>query len=70
VIFLDPPYGQAELESALAAASPLVAGSGLVVVEHASRDTPPERTGRLALSRRLKSGDSALAFYRVAESDR
>jgi 16S rRNA (guanine(966)-N(2))-methyltransferase RsmD len=68
LVLLDPPYGQAELDAALAAAGPLVAASGLVVIEHAWRDTPPERAGRLALSRRLKSGDSALAFYRVEES--
>ena len=65
IVSLDPPYGQAELDAAIAAASPLVDDAGIAVIEHASRDVPPERTGRLVLTRRLKSGDSALAFYRV-----
>jgi 16S rRNA (guanine(966)-N(2))-methyltransferase RsmD len=63
VVFLDPPYGQAELEAAITAASATVTSDGLLVVEHARRDTPPAEAGRLRLTRRLKAGDSALAFY-------
>jgi 16S rRNA (guanine(966)-N(2))-methyltransferase RsmD len=67
IVVLDPPYGQAELDSALAAAERLVAGSGLLVVEHAKRDPPPARAGALTLTRTLVAGDSALAFYRAAQ---
>ena len=64
IIFLDPPYGLHELEAALAAADGLVGDGTLVVVEHARRDAPPDAEGTLVRVRALKSGDSALAFYR------
>jgi len=64
IIFLDPPYGLHELEAALAAAEGLVGDGTLVVVEHARRDAPPDEEGTLVRVRELKSGDSALAFYR------
>ena len=69
VIFLDPPYGAAELEDALAAAAPLVGAGTLLVVEHASRDAAPERTPTLVRTRALKQGDSALAFYQCPRAD-
>ena len=64
VIFLDPPYGAADLSAALDAAEPLVAEGTLLVVEHAKRDVAPESKGVLIRTRLLTSGDSALAFYR------
>jgi 16S rRNA (guanine966-N2)-methyltransferase len=64
VVFLDPPYGASELRAALAAAEPLIGDSTLLVIEHATRDAPPESSGSLARKRLLTSGDSALAFYR------
>ena len=64
VIFLDPPYGAADLISAIGAAEPLVSDRTLLVVEHAKRDVPPESHGTLIRTRVLASGDSALAFYR------
>ena len=63
VIFLDPPYGAADLSAALDAAEPLVAEGTLLVVEHAKRDAAPESKGVLIRTRLLTSGDSALAFY-------
>jgi 16S rRNA (guanine(966)-N(2))-methyltransferase RsmD len=68
IVFLDPPYGQAELDGALAAAEPLVGRSGILVVEHATRDRPPAHAGSLTLTRTLVAGDSALAFYRAAQN--
>ena len=35
---------------------------GIVILEHASRVTPPQPDG-LTLTRTVKSGDSALTFY-------
>lgn len=64
VVFLDPPYGATELAEALAAAEPLVGVGTLLVIEHAARDRAPERSGDLARTRVVTSGDSALAFYR------
>jgi 16S rRNA (guanine(966)-N(2))-methyltransferase RsmD len=63
VIFLDPPYGAAQLNEALAAAAALVAGDTLLIVEHAARDAAPEGTAGLVRTRELRQGDSALAFY-------
>ena len=63
IIVLDPPYGAAELSDALSAAEPLMSNSTLLIVEHAKRDPAPPTSGRLALTRTLTSGDSALAFY-------
>jgi 16S rRNA (guanine(966)-N(2))-methyltransferase RsmD len=64
VIFLDPPYGSAELVSAIDAAEPFVEQDTLLVIEHARRDAAPESAGSLVRTRLLTSGDSALAFYR------
>ena len=63
VIFLDPPYGAAELLSAIDTAEPLVEADTLLIVEHARRDAAPESRGLLNRARLLTSGDSALAFY-------
>lgn len=65
LVFLDPPYGADTLATALDAAAGLVLSGGLLVIEHARRDAPPARSGRLELTRDLRSGDSALAFYKV-----
>ena len=67
LIFLDPPYGAAESEQALAAAERLVEEGTRLVLEHAARDVPPASAGALIRTRVLTSGDSALAFYRRRE---
>jgi 16S rRNA (guanine(966)-N(2))-methyltransferase RsmD len=63
IIFLDPPYGAAFLDSALRTAAPLVAPGARLVVEHARRDPAPAAVAGLRLVRTIGSGDSALAFY-------
>jgi 16S rRNA (guanine(966)-N(2))-methyltransferase RsmD len=60
---LDPPYDEPDLSSPIAAAEPLIAPGGLVVLEHARRRLAPQQVGRLNKTRDLLSGDSALAFY-------
>jgi 16S rRNA (guanine(966)-N(2))-methyltransferase RsmD len=65
IVFLDPPYGAAELSAALAAGAALVTNGTLLVIEHAKRDRAPEQHGSLTRTREVVSGDSALAFYRV-----
>lgn len=65
---LDPPYDEPDLTASIAAAEPLIAPGGLLVLEHARRRPAPDQVRRLRLSRDLVSGDSALAFYsEVAE---
>jgi 16S rRNA (guanine966-N2)-methyltransferase len=65
IVLLDPPYDQAveTMLEALTGADSVLAPDGLVVLEHARRQPAPSRAGRLVLTRRLVSGDSALAFY-------
>jgi 16S rRNA (guanine966-N2)-methyltransferase len=60
---LDPPYDEPDLTASIAAAEPLIAPGGLLVLEHARRRPAPEQVGRLRMWRDLVSGDSALAFY-------
>ena len=66
VVFLDPPYGAAELSAALQAAAPLAAPDTVVVIEHARRDAAPAAAHGLERVRELVQGDSALGFYRVS----
>lgn len=62
IIVLDPPYDYAALADAVGNAGGQRAAGGVVVLEHASRVAPPAPPG-LALTRTVKSGDSALTFY-------
>ncbi|HUR34177.1 MAG TPA: 16S rRNA (guanine(966)-N(2))-methyltransferase RsmD, partial [Vicinamibacterales bacterium] len=66
LVFLDPPYGRAGLDEALHAGEALVTGDTLLIIEHARRDEAPASQGSLQRTRTLHSGDSALAFYRLA----
>jgi 16S rRNA (guanine(966)-N(2))-methyltransferase RsmD len=63
IVFVDPPYGAAEMTSALETAASFVAAGGLVVIEHARRDAAPDVCGPLTKTRDLVSGDSVLTFY-------
>ena len=66
LVFLDPPYGPDVIVSSLEAAAPLVARGGLLILEHARRDTAPTRAASLAKTRDIMSGDSALSMYQAA----
>jgi 16S rRNA (guanine(966)-N(2))-methyltransferase RsmD len=63
IVFLDPPYAQRDLARWVAGAAAMLAPGGVAVLEHASRLAPPEEAGGLVIGRRLRQGDSALAFY-------
>jgi len=65
IVFLDPPYAEEapRVAAALECAGVAVADNGVVVLEHARRRPPPETAGRLARSRVVDSGDSALTFF-------
>jgi 16S rRNA (guanine966-N2)-methyltransferase len=64
IVFLDPPYGGDTMIAALDAAGGLVQPAGVLVIEHAKRDTAPELSGPLTRTRTIVSGDSALTFYK------
>ena len=66
IILFDPPYGlmnDTSVQTSLAAAGDLLSANGILVVEHARRDAPPESIGRMRRTRLLEAGDSALTFY-------
>lgn len=62
VVLLDPPYECFPVD-ALQDVDALLATSGVAVLEHARRTSTPAEAGRLARTRELTAGDSALAFY-------
>lgn len=65
LVFLDPPYAAGLLVPALEAVAEggLLAEDGLAAAEHAARDEPPARVGRLVRRARRQYGDTSLSFY-------
>ena len=63
IIFLDPPYGYADLETVLVGAAGQLAEDGLVVLEHAARRKIDESINSLRRKRVVSAGDSALSFF-------
>ena len=68
LIFLDPPYGEAEeyaetLGLLGASAASVLAEAALVIAEHRRKDRLEEQYGRLLRTRLLVQGDAALSFY-------
>jgi 16S rRNA (guanine(966)-N(2))-methyltransferase RsmD len=64
VLFVDPPYGAAELAQALETAAQLATAGTLLILEHAKRDPAPEVAAGVQRTRQLVQGDSVLSFYR------
>lgn len=62
IVLLDPPYRLAATE-ALTGIDTVTRVGGVVILEHARRDSAPEMAGRLVRTREVASGDSALTFY-------
>ncbi len=68
VVFLDPPYKEAEEYTrtlALLGESNLLAPGAVVVAEHHRKLALAERYAALARFRTLRQGDSTLSFYRA-----
>jgi 16S rRNA (guanine(966)-N(2))-methyltransferase RsmD len=65
IILLDPPYDlpPARVLAEAGSHDRLLAPGGILVLEHARREPSPAAAGRLARTRLLTSGDSALSFY-------
>lgn len=65
LVFLDPPYADVPTPAfaeILARTAHLVAEGGVLVLEHASPDAPPEIPG-LTLDRSRRHGDTTLTLY-------
>jgi 16S rRNA (guanine966-N2)-methyltransferase len=71
---LDPPYGEAITERALALlgepASPWLTADAIVVAKHFWRDDPGAAIGRLERSRQRRFGETMLSFYTLRQEGR
>jgi len=63
LVLLDPPYEERDLEAVVAAAAPLLADGGWLVLEHARRRESPSDGAGFGRARVVTSGDSALSIY-------
>jgi 16S rRNA (guanine(966)-N(2))-methyltransferase RsmD len=66
VIFFDPPYASGVYGSVLnlIATEPLLAESGIMIVEHRVKTPPESEFPGIEVYRRIKQGESALTFMR------
>jgi 16S rRNA (guanine966-N2)-methyltransferase len=64
-VFADPPYVFDDFEGLLGkiAERPLLATTGQIIAEHASRTVLPEKIGPYSQFRRAVYGDTALSFF-------
>jgi len=71
LIFMDPPYADADIEEVLSFISRkgVLSADGLLVLGHTSRRNFAERIGALELLIKRCHGDSCLSIYKVAERD-
>lgn len=66
-IFLDPPYAAGVVAATLAALpADRLTADAIVMVEHAHRAPPPERSGFLLRTDLRRYGDTSLSWYRAA----
>lgn len=67
IIFIDPPYRLGIAKSALEEIdkNPILIQSGLIVVEHESKEDIPQRVGKLYLYRIKQYGNTSLSFYAI-----
>ncbi len=65
LVFFDPPYasGYSQTLQQIGTHTSLLAGDGLVIVEHHHKTSLPGKAGALRRARQLKQGDSCLSFY-------
>ena len=75
IVFLDPPYDDAEeyrktlTALGIAPMGELLVEQSLVVAEHTRKQPLLDRYGSIARTRTLLQGDAALSFYRLAEAE-
>jgi 16S rRNA (guanine966-N2)-methyltransferase len=65
IIFIDPPYSVGLAQNALVEIDkhPILAQSGLIIVEHGSKDEMPSSQGKLYMYRSKQYGNTTLSFY-------
>ncbi|MBI4823444.1 MAG: 16S rRNA (guanine(966)-N(2))-methyltransferase RsmD [Nitrospirae bacterium] len=69
IIFLDPPYYSEELENILPLLSEgdLIGKDAIIMAEHPSKKTLPDKTGVLTKKKTYRYGDTALTLYKVVK---
>ncbi len=69
IIFIDPPYSNGMAQNALKEIdeNPILSQSGLIVVEHDSKDEMPSGIGRLYMYRSKQYGNTTLSFYNISK---
>jgi 16S rRNA (guanine966-N2)-methyltransferase len=72
IIFLDPPYHSDEIMMVLSTIdrTPLLKQDGIVVAEHFSKKSLPEKFDNLCKTKDYKYGDTVLTLYEPARSMR
>ena len=65
LVILDPPYTFDALADVLHAAATHLTPEGLLILEHATRRTPPPLSGVTPI-RTVRSGDSSLTMFEVS----
>ncbi len=68
IIFIDPPYSIGLAQNALKEIDkyPILAQSGLIIVEHDSKDDMPSIQGKLYMYRSKQYGNTTLSFYAIS----
>ena len=67
LIFLDPPYGDGLLQTAIPLATERLAPDGLLLCEAPSRESLPEIAGDTALQKSYRHGKTTVHLYRRNE---
>lgn len=67
IVFLDPPYHNDVLDTALEKVVPLISDTGIVICEHDRKKKMPEAFGDLELQKQYKYGKIMLSTYKLKE---
>lgn len=69
VIFMDPPYYKEMFVKALESVdnADLLDEEGIIMIEHDSKDSFPEKIGRLIQNKSKKYGNTTLTFYKMED---
>lgn len=67
IIFLDPPYHSDELDDILyiLSSGEILGSAGIVMAEHSSKKSLPDRVGNLVKKKDYKYGDTMLTLFRL-----
>jgi 16S rRNA G966 N2-methylase RsmD len=70
IVFLDPPYDAALVETTLQSlgGGGLLLSEGLVIAQHFTKRAPAATIGALATFRTRRFGETTLTFYRATAS--